>query len=137
MRKYTRNTIKVIATLAILTTTNINAFSLFGSSQSPKECIIKYEGRLNFLTELYEQNMLVSTGEQIRSALSSMNSQSNAKIYVDARSQMMQTLINRVRKHNTITHKELGLLIQDYKIKQQECIPSNKKSHSSSLVGGW
>jgi NAD(P)H-flavin reductase len=135
---YTSKTIKTIATLTFLaTTSNLSAFSLLGNSQTTKECIISYEGKLNFLTELYSKNMLVSTGEQIRSVLNNMSSQSNTKIYIDARSEMMRVLIDRVNDNNTITQNELRRLIKTYKVEQQKCI-SNKKSDSRrSLVGGW
>jgi len=130
---YTSKSIKAIAVIAILTTTNLNAFSLFGNSQTPKECYIYNKGKLSFLNVLANQSMYVKTGEQIEELLNKMNmSGNNSKYFIKGRKDIVSKLLDiRYRRSSPIPKDMLFSIINKVQSDQRGCI----KTKTSSLRG--
>lgn len=133
---YTSKSIKIVTTLAILiASTNLNAFSLFGT-QSPKECYIYNKGKLSFLDVLANQSMYVKTGKQIEKLLSTMNmSGNNSQYFIKGRKDIVSDLLDiRYARSTPIPKEMLFSIIGKVKRDQSNCIKQNRSNNNSR---GW
>ena len=138
MTNYTHKTIKAITIASILTITNLNAFSLFGTTKAmtPKECYVYNKGKLNFLNVLANQSMYVKTGEQIEELLNKMNMKgNNAKFFIKGRKDMVSELLEvRYRRSSPIPKSYLFQVIDQVKIESKRCF---KQNHQTTTKRGF
>jgi len=127
MKKYTQKTIKTIATMMIVSSFNLQAFSFF--KDSPIECISKTKGKISFV------NILLNTpGMKVKYAIAKSRAldkistpSKTANKYIDGKKIAIKEILSHRKKINHgVSSSYVYSLLSSYQKELSECQKESK-----------